>query len=241
LGFAPDALDELPLCNRCNDTTRVNAEVCSCLLDIYTRHQTKELSQLLNLGNENFETFSLAYYDGRKIDPKAGTTAQQNMEEILDICKTFAGEFGKHTQNLLFTGGTGLGKTFLSSCIAKTVSEHGFSVVYDTAAAMFAAFEAKRFGKGDPEQLERECNRFFGADLLIIDDLGTEMGTPFEHSALYTLINTRLVHQKQTVISTNFSLDKLRELYSSQVYSRLMGNYVEMTFFGEDIRQMKRG
>ena len=240
-GYPANYLDPAPLCTLCDDTGYRDTARCSCLLDIYNTLQAQELSKLLDLGQENFDAFSLEYYDDRNIHPGFGITARQNMEINYSLCQDYARNFTPRSGNLLLMGGPGLGKTFLSSCIAKTVSEAGFSVVYDTSASLFSRFEEERFRRGeDPETAQEEVERYLNCDLLILDDLGTEMVTSFVISTLYTLLNTRLLRKKQTVISSNFSLDDLGAKYTPRIMSRLEGEYARLTFFGEDIRKLKR-
>lgn len=239
--YPEDYLDDTPLCAICKDFGTSDSGICDCLLDLYRTLQAKELSSLLNLGAEHFDAFSLDYYDDRTIDPRFGMTARENMAEILTFCKRYADTFGKDSMNLFLIGDPGLGKTFLSTCIAKVVSEHGHSVVYDTAHSLFARFEAEKFGRSeDPEAAQLEINRYLNCDLLILDDLGTEMVTSFVVSTLYTLINTRLLRKKPTIISANYSLEALASKYSPQIMSRLEGEYEILTFFGKDIRKLKK-
>jgi len=240
-GYPKDYLDDKPLCNLCNDHGHSGTGICECLRGIYRSLQVQELSSLLNLGEEHFGAFSLDYYDDRSLDPRFGMTARDNMAEILTFCKRYADTFGKSSMNLFLVGDPGLGKTFLSACIAKVVSETGFSVVYDTAQTLFSRFEQEKFGRSDdPETVQMEISRYMNADLLILDDLGTEMTTSFVVSALYALINTRLLRKKQTVISSNDSLETLALKYSPQIMSRLEGEYEVLTFFGRDIRKLKK-
>ena len=130
----------------------------------------------------------------------------------------------------------------LSACIARTVSENGFSVVYDTAVSVFARFEEQKFARDaeDGRLAKDETRRYLGCDLLILDDLGSELTTPFVQSALYTLVNTRLQTGKRTVISTNLTMEELRRRYSVQVGSRLDGEYHVLRFYGEDIRLLRK-
>jgi len=163
------------------------------------------------------------------------------MEMNYDICWKYAIGFGAESGNLFLIGEPGLGKTFLSTCIAKVVSENGHAVVYDTAQNLFARFEVEKFGRSDdPEATQTDINRYLSCDLLILDDLGTEMTTSFVVSTLYTLINTRLLRKKPTIISANYSLEALASKYSPQIMSRLEGEYEVLTFFGRDIRKLKK-
>ncbi len=242
-GFAPDELEDKPACPKCGDSGWMGAGMCDCLKKLCTQEQVKELSKLLDLGEQSFDTFSIDWYskDGW---PGENRSPRENMEFIYDVCRHYAQKFGAfYFDNLLFTGAPGLGKTFLSACIARMVSERGFSVVYDTASSIFAQFEEQKFSRGNEEsqQARDETRRYLGCDLLIVDDLGSELTTSFVQSALYTLINTRLQTGKRTVISTNLTMEDLRRRYSVQVGSRLDGEYQILRFYGEDIRiQRKR-
>jgi DNA replication protein DnaC len=135
-----------------------------------------------------------------------------------------------------------LGKTFLSACIARTVSENGYSVVYDTAGNIFAQFEARKFQRDaqDAQEAKDDTRRYLSCDLLILDDLGSELTTQFVQSALYELINTRMVAGKHTVISSNLSMEEAARRYSPQIASRLAGEYHVLHFFGDDIRLLKK-
>ena len=237
-----DYLDEQYLCMICEDSFHDGTKHCACLLQAYKELQAEELGKLLNLGAANFANFSLDFYDNHTVDPQTGLTARENMAEILDLCKKYAETFiPGNAMNLFFVGAPGLGKTFLSGAIAERVSARGFSVVYDTANRLFSQFEQDKFGKStDAEAVQEEISRYLTCDLLILDDLGTELTTSFVVSALYTLINTRMLEQKQTIISSNYTLDVLGAKYNPQILSRLEGEYEILTFFGEDIRKQKK-
>ena len=199
---------------------------------------------MLDLKDQSFETFRLDYYD-REVWPGQTRSPQENMQNILSACRSYAEFFDPKAgqdQNLLFYGPPGLGKTFLSACIARVVSEKGCSVVYDSAPSVFARFETRRFAPYGEEsrQAGDDTRRYLACDLLILDDLGTEFLSPFFQSALYELVNTRLVEGKSTVISTNLDKEGLRKRYTPQVASRIEGNYTALPFFGRDIRQRKK-
>ena len=198
LGLPSDYLEEKPKCSRCNDTCFLGSEVCSCLRGYYAKEQNKELSGLLDLGSQCFENFNFDYYSSVP-DSDLGVSPRTNMERVYDICQDYAHEFSPKSGNLLLTGGTGLGKTFLSASIARVVSASGHSVVYDTAGHIFARFEAQKFGRDDGENADTAVSRALGCDLLILDDLGTELMTSFVHSAMYQIVNTRLITGKKTV------------------------------------------
>ena len=242
-GYPADALDDKPACPRCGDTGWVGASMCACLKKLCAQEQIAELSKLLDLGEQSFDTFSLDFYSplpwpGEELSPR------ENMEFILEVCSNYARKFGKfYFRNLFLTGAPGLGKTFLSACIARTVSEQGFSVVYDTAVNVFARFEEQKFARDREEAGEArdDTRRYLGCDLLILDDLGSEMTTPFVQSALYTLINSRLAADRRTVISSNLSMDQVRQRYTPQIASRLEGEYRVLPFYGDDIRLLRKG
>ena len=239
-GFAPDCLDEKPRCARCGDRGFIGSRPCECLLRCYKEEQTKELSQLLKLGEETFDAFSLEYYDDRP--GKDGVVPREQMEVVYEICLQYARKFGGERDNLFLTGGPGLGKTFLSTCIARVVAEAGWSVVYDTAVSVFSRFEEARFNRlgTDPEELRAELDRYMNCDLLILDDLGTEMSTAFTTSTLYDLLNTRVRSGKKTIISSNLGPDEIRRRYSPQIASRLAGDFTLLRFVGKDIRLLKK-
>ena len=194
---------------------------------------------MLDLGSQSFDTFDTDWYSDQRAPGKT-KSAREHMEWVYDTCVEYAHNFGKKPANLLLDGAPGLGKTFLSACIARVVSEDGFSVVYDTAVHVFARCEAAKFRADEEPDAAVDVRRFESCDLLILDDLGTEMATGFVQSALYQLINGRLLAGKKTVINTNLAPRQLGERYSPQVQSRLEGEYRVLPFFGEDIRKLRR-
>jgi len=241
-GWPPDALDDVPHCKKCGDSGWVEGKMCDCLKALCAQEQVKELSKLLDLGEQSFDSFSLDWYSPLSW-PGEALPPRENMEFIYEVCLNYAQKFGKfYFKNLFLTGNPGLGKTFLSACIARTVAENGFSVVYDTAVDLFSQFEEQKFSKDvqDSKEARTETRRYLTCDLLILDDLGSELTTPFVQSALYTLVNTRLVQDKATIISSNLSMDGVRERYNGQTASRLEGEYRILRFYGEDIRLQRK-
>ncbi|MCD8143954.1 MAG: ATP-binding protein [Oscillospiraceae bacterium] len=234
-GYAPDALVDQPVCPLCRDTGWRGAEMCACLRELCAREQIHQLSSLLDLRGQSFDSFRLDVYSDEP-EPNRGISPRQNMQMVYALCKGYAQEFPNfYFKNLFLTGDPGLGKTFLSASIAGVVAERGYSVVYDTVGNVFAQFEARKFEK-DPEAQESTL-RYLHCDLLILDDLGSEMKTSFTQSALYEILNFRLVGDRCTVISSNLTLERLKKEYTPQIYSRIAGEYRSIAFFGADVRQ----
>lgn len=236
LGLPDNALEDTPLCPFCNDTGYRGGEMCRCLKTYYVEEQRKELSKLLDLGSQSFDTFDTDWYSDQRAPGKT-KSAREHMEWVYDNCVEYAHNFGKKPANLLLFGRPGLGKTHLSAAIAREVSGKGFSVVYDTAGHIFERFEAQKFGR---DEAERDVERVLNCDLLILDDLGTEMVTTFVQSALYQIINGRLLEKKSTIVSTNLMPEAIAQRYSGQIASRIEGEYQLLPFVGEDIRVLKK-
>jgi len=238
-GFPENYLDEEYLCSKCNDTGYIKTKMCDCLDELYKQEQKASLSSLLKLGNETFDNFDLTYYDDTPA-PDTGISPRRSMEIVYETCVEYARKFGSKSLNLFFNGAPGLGKTFLSACIARVVAENGYSVVYDMASSIFARFEDAKFSRVENlEETRDEIKRYLKCDLLIIDDLGTEMTTAFTISALYEIVNTRLITAKKTIVNSNMTLGEMNRRYSEQIMSRLEGEYQVLTFYGDDIRKKR--
>lgn len=233
--FEEGYLDDSPICDKCGGSGYIGSNMCECLTELCRQEQKKEVS-VLSGSREAFNQFRLDYYPDR-IDPKYGASPRTIMERNLKICRTYALTFAPSAGNLLFVGGTGLGKTFLSACIARAVADRGYSVVYESAGHLFGKLEQAKFSPS--EEARRETARFTECDLLILDDLGTEMPGQFVTAAFYTLLNDRILAGKPMVISTNLNIDEAARRYSPQIASRLQGSFQGLTFVGEDIRILK--
>lgn len=233
--FEEGYLDDSPICEHCGGLGYVGSSMCECLRELCRQEQKKELA-LLTSGMESFDKFRLDYYPDQ-VDGQYGLSPRAVMARNFEVCRRFAMLFGSHSGNLLFVGGTGLGKTFLSACIARAVAEKGHYVVYESAPHLFSKLERNRFSPS--EETAKEAARYTDCELLIVDDLGTELPGNFVTAALYTLVNDRLLAEKPTVISTNLTIDEIAQRYSPQIASRLRGGYQGLTFVGEDIRVLK--
>ena len=233
--FEEGYLDDSPICDTCGGSGYIGSAMCECLQELCRQEQKKEVS-ILSGSKDTFNQFRLDYYPDRP-DPKIGASPRAIMERNFKICRTYALTFAPSAGNLLCVGGTGLGKTFLSACIARAVADRGCSVVYESAGHLFSKLEQAKFSPS--EETRREAAKFLDCDLLIVDDLGTEMPGQFITAALYSLINDRLLEGKPMVISTNLNVEEMSRRYSPQIASRLHGSFQRLTFVGEDIRVLK--
>lgn len=240
-GYPADYLSMQYQCIKCKDTGFIDNEKCNCFKQaiadlIYEGSNIRSI-----LERENFTMFSFKYYSDDYIDETIGLSPLSNMQKIVASCKSFIRHFDKKHDNLLFLGNTGVGKTFLANCIAKELLDRGYTVIYLTAFRLFDILEKYKFGR-EADNVLAASNQFeyiLDCDLLIIDDLGTELNNSFTTSQLYLIINERLLRQKSTLISTNLSLDNLNANYSERIYSRIISNYHIRRIIGEDIRLHK--
>jgi DNA replication protein DnaC len=234
MGASPDSLDESPYCHICEDTGTATGEMCVCLQEKVKVLRAESLSSLLDLRGQTFDTFNAELFSDT-FNPERNGSPRQQIDICRDVCYGFCRRFGPKSDNLLFSGPPGTGKTFLSACVAGNLVELGFSVVYDTAVRQLSQMEALQFGRGG-EDGDLSVQRLRQCDLLIIDDLGAEFITAFAQSALLDLINTRLITGKKTLISTNLNRSGVHERYSPALASRLEGEFLWLDFFGEDLR-----
>ena len=235
--FPKGWLDENPACPHCGDTGYIGSNMCRCLRELCAQEQRKTLGAAFR-GSERFETFRLDYYPDTvnyqlKISPRA------LMEKNLRHCREYARYFSQGGGNLLLSGTTGLGKTHLALSIGYAVGEQGYSVCYETAASLFSKLERARFTHNEEAMAQSE--KIETCDLLIVDDLGTEMPGQFVTAALYGLLNQRLLEGKSMVITTNLTVEETSQRYSPQIASRLHGEFTRLYFMGNDIRVLKNG
>ena len=237
-GLTSDYLKPVYHCPDCKDTGYVNGRRCHCFEQaainlVYTQSNLKEI-----LERENFSTFSFDYYSADDINPATGHSSLETARDAVAKCHDFIDHFDSTFSNLYLYGDTGIGKTFLSNCIAKELLDRGHSVIYFTAFQLFDILSKGVF-KRDEEALLSHRN-IFDCDLLIIDDLGTELSNSFTTSQLFLCINERILRQKSTIISTNLGMNQLADIYSERVLSRISSNYTLLKLFGADIRILKR-
>ena len=233
--FEPGYWNDAPFCTTCGGTGYVGSTMCHCLKALCVDEQRKELGAIFT-GAESFDSFRLDYYPDAFV-PQIGGSYRIIMEKTLKACREYARTFGENSGNLLLNGGTGLGKTHLALAVGKAVGEMGYSVLYETAVSLFAKLEQDKFNS--TEETRKAVEKLEKCDLLIVDDLGTEMTGQFTTSALYGLLNTRLMNRKPMVITTNLNVEDAGKRYSPQIASRLYGDFVRLTFVGSDIRILR--
>ncbi|MBO5460462.1 MAG: ATP-binding protein [Ruminococcus sp.] len=238
-GFPSDYLEPVYECNDCQDTGFIGSQKCHCFKKAVTTllYEQSNLKEIL--AKENFDTFSLKYYSDNYIDPKSGRSSLSVMQDALMTCHNFVDTFAQQHPNLFLYGNVGVGKTFLSNCIAKDLIDKGFSVIYYSAPSFFNTLAQNAFDKKDINA-QNMYEHIYDCDLLIIDDLGTEYTNSFIASQFFTCINERLLNKKSTVISTNLSLEALADLYTERSFSRITSNYIMLKLIGDDIRIQKR-
>ena len=234
-GYPADYSDIKYTCPLCSDTGFVGTEMCVCMKKMLTEEGFRSAGISKLIETQSFETFSLSYYSDNE-------QTYRLMKKYLSICRSYAENFepGK-SENMLFCGNTGLGKTHLSTAIARVVVEKGYDVCYNSAQNIINDFEAERFGKAYGERDVSSLDKYFSSDLLIIDDLGTESVNQFTVSCIYNIINTRVVSGKPLIISTNLTHDDVRKKYSDRIASRLFGEFNTLQFQGRDVRFLKLG
>ena len=228
-----DIKEPTPDCPICGDTGYIGGKICGCVKRKAAEIMLSELSEEMPLENSRFDNFNLNYYkdeDGKSGNPRRRMTA------ILKVCTEYVIGFDpKKSKNLLFMGSAGLGKTHLTLAIVSGLIEKGFVPVYGSAENLFAKIEKEKFSGENRGAYESMT----ACDLLVIDDLGAEMATAFTKSALYNLVNTRLLSGRPTIINTNLSMKEIEMRYTARISSRLIGSFDAYKFIGNDIRQQK--
>jgi DNA replication protein DnaC len=237
-GFPEDHLELHYDCPNCRDTGFIEGRKCSCFRQAETELLYEQSNLKDALQEDNFDHFSLDYYSDEIISESTGLSARQTAAFALKCARAFIRGFSEQFSNICFYGDTGVGKTFLSHCIAGELIRAGFSVLYLTAFELFEHLEQHKFSGREEDQ--EAYRHLFACDLLIIDDLGTELTNSFVSSQLFLCINERILRRKSTVISTNLSLEQFAETYSERTFSRIFSHYQMIRLFGHDIRIQKQ-
>lgn len=239
-GYPKDYLTPQFVCSFCGDTGYIGNVKCRCFNQATINLLYKQSNLDLILTTENFNTFSLDYYANDRIDSVTGLTPLDNARKALSICKDYVRDFPSG-ENILFYGDTGVGKTFLSNCIAKALLDKANSVLYMSAVDLFECMSSGRESDNHTGiEAPSAESQIFTCDLLIIDDLGTELINTFTNSRLFYCLNYRLQNKLSTVISTNFTLQELMAMYSERIFSRISSSFKLIKLYGDDIRLLKK-
>lgn len=240
IGFPADYLAEQHGCPICRDSGYVGARMCECLRDLLKKAAYSQLGAVSQAKACGFDNFSLHYYPSQPVD-ESGIIPRERMEQIYAFCREYAAKFAPGAESLLLLGRTGLGKSHLSLAIARTITELGYGVVYTPVQKLMDRLESEKFSRGENREQYLDNMEFvLGCDLLVLDDLGTEFYTQFTAAVLYNIINSRLVENRPTIISTNLELGQIEEKYSQRMVSRLICSYNALKFYGKDIRFIKK-
>ncbi|MBQ5317680.1 MAG: ATP-binding protein [Oscillospiraceae bacterium] len=235
--YPENYLEPIYTCPDCRDKGYINGERCSCFNKLLTRFAVEKLNSEANMPECDFEHFSLDYYKGTS-NPNC-PDCHRKMTENLAFCKHYAQNFSLKSDSLFILGQTGIGKTHISLSIAKEVSEKGYTVAYGSLLNYLRIIEKEHFGRTTNSENDT-LQILIDADLLILDDLGSEFQTNFYESTLYNIINTRINLGLPTIISSNLSAEELQRHYNERIISRLFSVFTTLMFFGDDIRQLKR-
>lgn len=240
MGYSEDYFKPAYDCPDCKDSGYIEGKRCHCFKQraidlVYTQSNIRNILQ-----EENFGTFSYRYYSETDRNPATGLSSLETMENAVSECHKFIDEFDNNFSNLFLYGDTGVGKTFLSNCVAKELLDRGHSVIYFTAFQLFDILEKNAFHHNTDEDMITAHQNIFDCDLLIIDDLGTEMPNSFTISQLFLCLNERILRKKSTIISTNLPISQMAQTYSERTFSRITSNYIMIKLFGDDIRIQKK-
>lgn len=239
-GYPSDYLLPIYTCSECNDTGYIGNDKCHCFKQAIVNLVYSQSNIQIAIAKENFNTFSFQYYPNDYVEESTKLTPLDNAKKVVQSCKDFIKNFDNTYENILLYGNTGVGKTFLANCIAKELLDKSYTVIYLTAFQLFDILEKNKFGKNnDNYEAENQFDYILDCDLLIIDDLGTELNNTFVTSQLYLCINERHLRQKSTIISTNLSWNDLNRNYSERIFSRITSNYLLLKIVGDDIRLKK--
>lgn len=237
-GYPADYLDTIYSCSDCHDTGHIGNQKCHCLEKAIINTLYTQSNLLERFKIENFETFSFDYYSSNFIDSATGYSSLDIAKAAVKNCRQFVDDFSTLHPNLLIRGNTGVGKTFLCNCIAKELMDQSHSVIYLTASDFFDACAKTAFSRNyDADRLNMD---FINCELLIIDDLGTELTNSLTNSQLFIYLNKRILNNKSTLISTNLSLEDIKETYSERIFSRITSNFKILRLAGDDIRIQKK-
>ncbi|MBS4872550.1 MAG: ATP-binding protein [Peptoniphilus sp. oral taxon 375] len=236
-GYPEDYLDPHYDCRECKDTGYLeNGKRCDCLKQFLAQDLYEMSNMDRMLKRENFQSFNWSVFS-KTIQPDQGVSPYENMKLVVQKVDQFLQDFPQDNgDNLLFYGGTGLGKTFLSNCIAKALLDENYTVIYQTSFTLIDLLERKKFGRESQADLDLAYQLLFSSDLLILDDLGTELTNQFTNAEIFNIINTRILAGKKILISTNLALHEIKNIYSDRVFSRIVQNFIPLRFIGEDLR-----
>lgn len=234
-GYSEDALDIRYTCPACKDTGFIGSRRCKCHNKLLKDIERSDLAKIAPIDDCTFDTFDIQYYPQQVMEN--GISPRDKAEKIKNSCRKYAANFTTASPNVMFMGGTGLGKTHLSLAIANVVINRGYSVVYGTAQNILSDLQKENFGRDDDIRYYEKA--VLGCDLLILDDLGTEFKSAYTVACLYNIINSRLSAKLPTIISTNFTAEELEEKYDQRITSRITGEYNKLILVGNDIRYMK--
>lgn len=234
-GFPEDYLEVKYTCPKCRDTGFVGGYYCDCYTQLIKDTAKNELAAPSQIKKCTFDLFDVSVYPDIK-DEVLGISQKEHMTNVLEYCRDYSKYFTKSADGLIMLGKTGLGKTHLSLAIAGAVIDKGYNVYYGSVPSVMNKLEKEHFGRGNTEEnlLEEICE----CDLLILDDLGAEFSTQFTVAQLYNVLNTRMINNLPTIISTNLTMCEIEEKYSQRVASRIVGNCVPIQFCGRDVRQI---